>query len=264
MIQKIENARRIRYKGEEMYVMVKNNANLFFSKLNFIKEDYPDDALIIINGVAESKHDIIASSDELNNIMLMASFDYNELIPDTQVEWMPYKFSPLLVTFADMVYIFSDLVEDDYNKFLVNAEKFSTDFFSNFIEYVYVSMSVQNYLLMHIAVNILNDGLSDYSEAFGDNYYETTVFSEWGLGEENILCPCEQHNLCNEITKPCQFLSKCAGDYFGKQDEIRDILPSRLKYSHKNFKQIMYAIKSPKWRGVPYIKLITEKGKFPT
>jgi hypothetical protein len=175
------------------------------------------------------------------------------------LEWKPYSFPPLLIAMADMAHNLSGIADDDYLQFLKNAEKTA----DNIIEYIFVSSAAQNHLLLQTAVNILYHGLSDYSEVIKNNYDDTRFFAGWGLGEEKFDFLCGLQESYENIDKVCEIREQRILDFLHKQDKFCGIPPLRLKYSHKDRKYLRYAIHSPKWRDVPYIKLIAERGVLP-
>lgn len=231
MLQKIQGARRIRYKDEELYVILKGNAQGVFPRVYGL-DDHENDTIVIINGADENKHGVCASSDELQDekIAIMASFDENQPPSGEQRTWEPYFFSPLHITLAELAVVYSGISEDDHLKFL---KRTTAPKEVSFLEYVAVSTAANQHLVARAAINLFYNGLSDYAEADNDTYKETQFFSEWGTGEEGP-------ELLGEHGKQCAPKPSCLGQV--QQDIV----------------YVLQAVENPDWQDVPYIKLIAE------
>ena len=152
MLPKIDKARRVRYKGDEVYIMLKSDAKRVFPHTHFI-DDYADDTIIAIIGADENKHGVCASSDGLKDseIAIMASFDDIEGVPDTQRTWKPYKFSALHAAMASLAVTFSGITEDDHLKFQKDATKSKED---TLLEILTVAPAAYQQLDVRAAVSI--------------------------------------------------------------------------------------------------------------
>lgn len=235
MLEKIQGARRIRYKDEELYIVQKGIAQGVFPRVYGL-EDYDNDTIVIINGVNENKHGVCASSDELQDgrIAVVASFDEVPLIPGKQRIWEQYFFSPLHCTIAEMAIIFSGITEDDHLKILKSTTAPKE---KSFFEYLAVSTAANLHLIMRAAISLFYNGLSDYWEVNNDIYKETRFFGEWGTGEEGA-----------EVMSDCTILDAPK--------------PSCLGVIQQDIIYLLQAVENPNWRDVPYIKLIAENGEL--
>jgi len=233
MLPKIPGARRIRYKGEELYIMLKGNAQRVFSKVYGL-EDYTDDTIVFIVGADENKHGVCASSDRYDDddVTIMASYDDFKAGSNTQRTWEPYWFSPLHFGMACMAVIFSGITEDDHLK---AARKPGISIEAQLLDFIWAAPVAYQQLEVRAAINIYNNGLSDYAEAHDDTYGETRSFREWGTGEEGP-------GVLN-------------GESITSHPK-----PSCLGFMQKNIVHLLQAIENPDWKDVPYIKLIAENG----
>lgn len=231
MLSKIEGARRIKYKGDELYIMVKSRARIALPYIYAI-EDYGDDIIVVINGgVNGADFSVCASSDMLDDsIEIMAAYDEPSDSSDMQREWKPYNISPVHAALSSMAVTYSGLTEDDHLKFKKNEEKSAG---ANLLDFMKVATAAYQNLQVRAAINIFYNGLSDYAEAENDVYKETKIFSEWGTGEEGAAAPDGQ---------PAQ----------------REERPLYLGFHQKDLIYLFQAIENPAWHDVPYIQLIAE------
>lgn len=234
-LPKLDGARRIRYKGDEMYLMPHKQALRMFSD-TLISGEEPNDSLVIICGGNGYKYDICATSDGLTepDFTMKALFSENEGLPYERKICRPYHFPSLFVVMADMVLNKNEITEDDNIKYFKNVENTT----KNIFEFIFVSAAINDYLHLLALLSILKKGISEYAEAINDVYYETRRFANWGTGEENSSI----------LSK--QFM------YNEPQPNMIIIICNRSFIINK-------AIKSPYWQEIPYIKLIAENRDFP-
>ena len=235
MLPKLNRVRRIKYKGDELYVMLKRHAPIVLPHVNvFGIEDYEDDTIVIINAEIGLRYGVCASSDIFDDgrIRIAAAFDVETNSADTQKEWKPYNFSPLHAAMSSLAVTYSGLTEDDHLKVKKNKNK---SFDDNFMDYINISAAANEQLEIRAAINIFYNGLSDYAEAENDLYKETQFFSDWGTGEESSAV-------------------------LNGQPVYYEKRPSYLGFFQKDIVRLFQAIKNPDWHDVPYIKLMAENG----
>lgn len=230
MIQKIEGARRILYKDDEIYVMTAGDAKRIFPNLTDVY-DYTDNTLVFINGISENMHGVCASSDDFDDdeLKLFASYDGN--VPQL---WENFHFTPILVAASCSIYMYSGISEDDH---LMLSKDVSIGG-ARFLEYAAVHIAASKYFHTRAAISLLINGISDYSELVNGSYQKTRTVTEWGNGEEGVS------DLATTAV-PVGRTPVCIGMY------------------HKDFSFLHRAASSFVWRNVPYIKLFIESGELP-
>jgi len=242
MLHKIHGARRIRLNGEEYYVMTVESARPVFPDCEYedgIDDDtthYKDSTLVIISGSEENMASICASSDELNgkSVTVLAQYGENQRLFDAHCKWEDYCLPPIIVAISERMSTEENLhlFEDDHKK-THPPIRLSDSGIQGFLDYVVVSRVAKEVLHVRKATEILLNGISNYFEAIGDEYFEMPTVTPWGEGEEGVQ---ESMN----------------------QPQYSHCVPQKISFSHNNICCLIDALIDPQWRDVPYIKLFQE------
>lgn len=235
MIPKIDGARRIRYKNDEMYLMLHRHAIQIFSDI-LISNEKPNDSLVIVSGGNGYKYDVCATSDGLDepDFTMKAVFIEKDRFPYVRKIRKSYQLPFILVVMSDMILNKSDIIEDDNLIYFKNVQMTT----KNLIDYLDVSTTANDYLRLLALLSILKKGIYDYAEVVNNVYSETQHFANWGEGEEGA-------DILN---------------IFFKNNEPQ---PDSMIIIHNRASYINRAIKNPYWQDVPYIKLIADNRDFP-
>ena len=239
MLKKVDGARRIRLNGEEYYVMTVRRARQVFPDCYFEDDradtadidelHYKDNTIILISGVEENKTGICASSDELEDdrAVFRALYDIVKSDGNISFAWESYTFPPIIIAISELLALGNEMLEDDHLK-IHSRVSMEGDVFPSIFATVEVTNAAKEIFHIHHAIELLLDGISNYSEADSDMYHETHGVTAWGEGEEGI-------------------------DEAIGEPEHSTRLPIQIDFEHRNIIPLIRALNDSRWRDVPYI-----------
>jgi hypothetical protein len=252
MLKRLIGTRRIRYRGNDYYLMDEIFAAHYFPYCVSEMTEYQEGKsfLVVINGTAAhgasnngndnvrissfcaSSADGDIQKSEHKSFSVVGSFYKND-----QLIQVPYVFPQIVSVMADLVLISHDDFQSSHDYYFGDMNRHSYEFKKVFLDYMRVELLAQDYLWNLAAISIMDKKITDYEEAQGNEYIKKYFVTKWGEGEE----------MTNALRVPLY-----------EWDEI----PLAFEIRHKD-NTLLTSLAKPEWEDVPYTPIYFKRHGFP-